>query len=140
MVVRLRPAFGIKLHRPIRHTRARLLLAGILEKPLLRKSGLNRHIRPLTKPDVVRVILRLHQRANSLQLFRRYLTRLKSIEPSQVRSCQLVHFAVGGNHIDHLQIMPLSNVKIRLVVCRRHLEHTCAKFYVDVFIRHYRQF
>ena len=71
VVVRLRPALRVKLHRPIRHTRARRLLTGVLEEPLLRQPRLNRHIRPLTEPDVVRVILRLHQRANSLQLFRK---------------------------------------------------------------------
>ena len=81
IVIGLGPAFGVKLHGAIGHAVARLLLAWVLEKPLLRKARLNRHISAFAEADVVLVILRLDQRTQLIQFGRRRLARLEPIQP-----------------------------------------------------------
>ena len=139
VIVRLRPAFGVKFHRAIGDTIARLFLTRVLEEPLLRQSRFDRDVSSLAKPDIVFVVLRLGQRAHLLKSRGGGLAGLEAIHAGEFLPGQFVHLAIGRNHLNRLDAIALANFKVHLVVGGCHLEDTGSKLDVDVFIRDDRQ-
>ena len=139
VVISLGPTLGIKFHIPIGDAVAGLMLAGVFQEPLLRQAWLNRHIGTLTEANVIFVILRLEQRAHFLKFYGSGFAGLKTIQAGQIPAGEVVHFAIGRDHLNGFYAGALADLKVRLVVRRRHLQHAGAEFDIDVFIGHDRQ-
>ena len=118
VVVNLRPALGKKLHRAIRHARARLLDARVFQKPLLAQARLDRHVGALAVADVVLIRLLLLQRAEFARATRRRPCALRSdrarrgrrrrrsfITPLRMHDCR----SAG-------KLVPLADLEVGLVV------------------------
>ena len=101
---------------------------------MLAQPRLNRHVGAFAVADVILMRLLLLQRAKFLQLFRRDLARLESVQPDQVRAGQRVHRRVRIHDVDHRQLVWLANLKVRFVMRGRHLEHAGAEFRIDMLI------
>ena len=139
VVVSLRPALRIKLHRSVGDAGPSGILAGIFQKPLLGKTRLDRHIGALAEADFVFVILRLGKRPHFLELGRSGFAGFKTIHAGQLDTGQAIHFAVRFEDVDDFQSVPLANIKVGLVVCWRDLQHACAKLDVDMLVGNDRQ-
>ena len=139
VVVSLRPALGIKLHRSVDDADSSGILAGIFQKPLLGEARLDRHIGAFAEADLVFVILRLGKRPHFIELGRSGFASFKTIHAGQLDTGQAIHFTVRFEDVDDFQSVPLANIKVGLVVCWRDLQHACAKLNVDMLVGNDRQ-
>ena len=101
---------------------------------MLAQARLDRHVGPFAVADVVLIRFLFFQRAKRLQLFRRDLARLETVEPDQVGAGLRVHRRVGIHDVGHGQLMALTDCKIRFIVRGRDLQHAGAELEIDLFV------
>src|SRR6516225_1558477 len=112
--------------------------ARIFQEPLLAQSRFDGHISALAVSDVILIRLLLYQQPQSAQLFHGKFAGLKTIQPSEFLAGKRIHGAVGIQNIDDFEPVPLTNLKIQLVMRRRNLKHTRAEFRIDGLVGHNR--
>src|SRR5436190_416574 len=103
MVVNLDPTFRKKPHATLGNYSFGFRLFWIAQEPLLAQTRLDRHVGALAVADVVYIGFLLLQKTERLQLVRRDLPRLKTIQATQVCTSQLIHDAVGVHDVDRSQ-------------------------------------
>ena len=134
MRVGLRPALGAEFDVAVGHRIGSLLDAGVLEEPLHRDARLDRHMSALGKADIVFVLLDLEQEPHFLEHGRGFFARHEAVEPVKLRALRAIDAAIGREHIDDLEPVPLADFEVRLVVRRRDLESARAELDVDMFV------
>ncbi len=134
------PAIGTKHDFSLCNHPRRSLNLWIFQKPLHRNPGFYWHPCTLGKPDVIFIILHLFEKAQLLQLGRREVPYLKTVQPVKIRARGTIDTTVRIEHIDNLKIVTKSYLEVRLIVSRSHLEDSRPELYVNVLIGYYWNF